>query len=201
MLCFSHKNNLVLYTRDSGGDPLQASTAANELIKEQQVQAIIGTEAWKEASLVTGIANQAQVPFISFSSPSMASELTSMRWPYLVKMASNDSEQMRCLASIIGSYKWCRVVVIYEEDYSTESGTLALLSDALRAVDSVIEHVSAFPPFSVLSNLKDYIREELKKLSNIPSRVFVILQSSLDLARQVIHEAKQQSQFQAYSIH
>ncbi|KAL5729974.1 hypothetical protein ACHQM5_002860 [Ranunculus cassubicifolius] len=189
----SNKNNLVLHIRDSGGDPLQASTAANELIKEQQVQAIIGTETWKEASLVTGIANQAQVPFLSFSSPSMASELTSMRWPYLVKMATNDLKQLQCLASIIGSYKWCRVVVIYEEDYSTESGTLALLSDALRAVDSVIEHVSAFPLFSSLSNPKAYIREELKKLSNIPSRVFIILQSSLDLARHVINEAKHTS--------
>ncbi|KAF9589315.1 hypothetical protein IFM89_022642 [Coptis chinensis] len=189
-----NKKTLVLHVSDSGGNPLQASTAAENLIKQKQVQAIIGMETWQEAALVAEVSKRIRVPILSFAAPSITLPLTSVRWPFLVRMVNNDSLQVQCIASIVGSYDWRRVIVIYEADsYSTtDSGILTLLSDALQAVGSEVEHWSAFPPFSSLSDPNSFIREELEKINKYKqSRVFIIVRSSLELATRIITEAKQ----------
>ncbi|KAF5202643.1 Glutamate receptor [Thalictrum thalictroides] len=189
---FNNKHKMVLHVRDSGGNPLQAAYAADELIKEKQIQAIIGMDTWKEAELVTEIATRAQVPILSFSAPSISPPLAMVKWPLLVRMANNDSLQMQCVASIVGSYGWRRVIAIYEDGgYNTDSGRHTLLSDNLQAVGSVIEHWLAFPPLSTLSDPKAYIQEELLKLSSSKqSRVFIIVGSSLELATHILTGAK-----------
>ncbi|KAL5712320.1 hypothetical protein ACHQM5_014507 [Ranunculus cassubicifolius] len=187
----NNKYMLELKAVDSGGQPLRASTAAAELIKENKVQAIVGTGTWLEAALVTEVANKAHVPVISFATPSISPSLSSARWPFMVRMANNDSAQMKCVASVIGSYGWRRVIVISEDDgYSTDSGALTLLTNALEEVGSEIEQWLAFPPFSTLSNPKTFIAEELKKLGNDQSRVFIMVQTSLELSIQVFNQAK-----------
>lgn len=189
---FDVKHKLVLHVRDSGGDPLQAFTAAGELIKEKQVQAIIGMETWKEASLVNQVADREKVPLLSFSAPSITPPLASVRWPYLIRMASNNSQQIQCVASIVGFYEWRRVIAIYEDDgYNSDRGSLSLLSNALGAVGTEIEHWLAFPPFSSLTNPKQFIHKELEKVMiTQQSRVFIIVRSSLELATHVLTEAK-----------
>ncbi|KAF9618747.1 hypothetical protein IFM89_002442 [Coptis chinensis] len=189
----SNKHKLVLHVRDTGVNPLQAYMAAEDLIKKTKVNAIIGMETWQEAVLVAELANQAQVPILSFAAPSITPPLTSMRWLFLVRLTNNDTLQMQCVASIVGSYGWRRVIGIYEDDgYGTTcSGTLTLLSDALKAVGAEIEHSAAFPPLSSLSDPKSFIREELEKLYDKQSRVFIIVGSSLELATQIITQAKE----------
>ncbi|PIA57961.1 hypothetical protein AQUCO_00500116v1 [Aquilegia coerulea] len=145
-------------------------------------------DTWKEAELVTEIATRVQVPTLSFSAPSITPPLTKVRWPFLVRMANNDSLQMECIASIVGSYGWRRVIAIYEDGgYNTDSGSHTILSKQLQAVGSEIEHWLAFPPFSTLSDPKDYIQKELVKLrSSKQSRAFIIVGSSLELATHIL---------------
>ncbi|KAL5730242.1 hypothetical protein ACHQM5_003087 [Ranunculus cassubicifolius] len=183
---------LILHVNDSGGDPLLASASATDLINEKKVQAIIGMETWKEASLVTAIGNRAKIPVISFSEPSILPPLTSQRWPFLVRLATNDTLEMQCVASFVGSFEWRRVIAIYEDDiYNTDTGILSILSDALGAVGTEIEHWLAFPPLSTLSNPMDFIEEELEKIViNKQSRVFIIVRSSLELATSVLIQAQ-----------
>ncbi|KAL5720663.1 hypothetical protein ACHQM5_013308 [Ranunculus cassubicifolius] len=187
----SIRNKLVLHLSDSGGNPLQAIAAANELIKEKKVQAIIGMETWQEAVLVAEATNKVQVPILSFAAPSVTPPFASVRWPFLIRMASNDCLQMKSIASIVGSYDWRRVIAIYEDDcYNADSGILSLLSDELGAVGSEIEHWLAFPPFSTMSNPEVIIKEQLKKVKeDKQSRVFIIVRSSLELVTHVLTQA------------
>ncbi|KAF8411017.1 hypothetical protein HHK36_003556 [Tetracentron sinense] len=187
-----NNKKLVLHVRDSGRDPLRASSAADELIEGHKVKVVLGMETWQEALLVADAGNRAQVPVLSLATASITPPLTSVRWPFLVRMANNDSLQMRCVAAIVSSYQWRRVITIYEDDaYGSDTGMITLLSEALRDVGSEIEYRLVLPPFSSLSDPKSTIREELKKLSSKHSRVFIVVHSSLSLASHLFTEAKQ----------
>ncbi|KAL7243635.1 hypothetical protein ACSBR1_015942 [Camellia fascicularis] len=182
-------NKLFLHFSSSGGDPLQAAYAADQLIKEKQVQVIIGMETWAETALVAKIGNQAQVPVISLAAAIGATKTT--QWPFLIHMVTNFSNQMDCTAALVHSFKWRRVIVVYEEDmFSGDSNMLAMLSDALHNVGSVIEHHLVIPPFQSLSHPLEFVREELMKLNNIQPRAFIVLQSSLQFTSLLFSEAR-----------
>ncbi|KAJ6766996.1 IONOTROPIC GLUTAMATE RECEPTOR [Salix purpurea] len=179
---------------DSRRSPLQAARAAVKLIEKDKVEVIIGMERWDEAALVADIGSQAKVPVISFSGPAITPPLASSRWPFLIRMARSDSNQIRCIAAVVQSYNWRRVVTVYEDyAYGGDAGMLALLSKALQDVGSEIEYNLILPPFSLISDPKDVVQKELGKLHSekIQSRVFIVLQSSLPMVIHLFREAKE----------
>ncbi|XP_050146895.1 glutamate receptor 2.7-like [Malus sylvestris] len=177
----SKTHKLILHFRDSGRDPFLAASAAEELIKEKKVEVIVGMETWQEAAQVADlVGNQAQIPVISFAAPSITPPLMQRRWPSLIRMATNGSAQMKCIADIVSAYHWKRVVVVYEDDgYGSDVGMVALLTEALQDVGSKIEHRLVLPQISSLSNPNWVELEEMLRLPKMQSRVFIILQSSL----------------------
>lgn len=152
---------------------------------------IIGMNKWEEAALVASVGNREKVPVISFAAPARTPPQMEHRWPFLIQMANNGSEQIKCIADIIREYKWKRVVVIYEDDaYGSESGMSALLSKDLQDFDSEIEYRLVLPPPSSLSSPKGFVLDELLKLQKATkSRVFVVLQSSLSMLTHLFREA------------
>ncbi|CAL5346135.1 unnamed protein product [Camellia sinensis] len=190
----SNMQKLVLHFKDPGRDPLQAVYAAEELIKEEEVQVIVGMETWHEATVVASIGNREQVPILSLASTAIISPpSTALRWPFLVQIATNGSQQVNCIASILQSYKWKKVIAIYEDDsYGSDSSGLALLSESLHSIGTEIEHHLVFPPFFSLSDPQGFVHKEfVSLLHKQQSRVFIILQSSLPLAIHLFREAKQ----------
>ncbi|CAL9015589.1 unnamed protein product [Prunus brigantina] len=177
----SKTHKLILHFRNSSTDPFLAASAAEELIKEKKVEAIVGMETWQEAAQVADlVGNQAQIPVISFAAPSITPPLMQRRWPFLIRMAADGSAQMKCIADIVSAYHWKRVVVIYEDDgYGGDVGMLALLSETLQDVGSKIEHRLVLPRVSSLSNPNWVELEELLKLPTMQSRVYIVFQSSL----------------------
>ncbi|XP_044461043.1 glutamate receptor 2.7-like [Mangifera indica] len=185
----SHK--LSLHIRDHGRDPFQAATAAEKLIKEEKVKVIVGMETWEEAAPVADIAGRDQVPVVSFATPAITPSSMSLRWPFLIRMANNDSEQIKCIVALAQSYNWRRVVAVYEDNaYGGDSGKLALLSEGLQRVSSEIEYHLVLPPTSSISDMKEIVRDELEKIHDVQSRVFVVLQSSLPMIVHLFREAK-----------
>lgn len=113
--------------------------AAEELIREEKVKVIIGMHTWQEAALVANIGGRAHVPVISFAASTITPPLMKLRWLFLIQMAKNGSEQIKCITDIVRAYNWQKVIAIYEDEaYGSDPGKLALLSEALRYVGSEI---------------------------------------------------------------
>ncbi|KAG2683887.1 hypothetical protein I3760_10G054800 [Carya illinoinensis] len=170
------------------------STAGEEMIIREikEFEVIIGIHTWQEAARVAIVGGQAHVPLISFAAPAINPPLMPLRWPFLIQMAQNGSQQIKCIADIVHAYYWKRVIAIYEDDaYGSDSGMFALLSEALQNVGSEIEYRLVLPPLSSVSDPKRVVQEELIKLMKTQSRVFVVLHSSLDMATYLFREAKQ----------
>ncbi|XP_059665851.1 glutamate receptor 2.7-like isoform X2 [Cornus florida] len=192
----SKLHKLSLHFRNSGSDdPIRSALAAEELIKEKQVQVIMGMDTWEEAALVADIGSQAQVPVLSFVTAPFTPALVRLGWPFLVQMVTDGSEQMNCVAAVVQSFNRQSVVAIYEEDiHGGDPGKLTLLSKALKNVGSDIDYHLVLPPFSDLSNPQQSINKELSKLENTTrSRVFIFLHSSLPLTDLLFSEAKKMS--------
>lgn len=164
--------------------------AVEEMIYKQKVQVIIGMHKWSEAALVAEIGSQAQVPIIAFAEPTITPPLMTERWPFLVRLANSSTTYIKCIADIVQTYNWQRVVAIYEDDaYGGDYGMLALLSEALQDVGSMIEYHLVLPPISSLHDPGGLVREELLKLWQTQSRVFIVLQSSFEMAIHLFKEA------------
>ncbi|KAK2447380.1 glutamate receptor 2.7 [Trifolium repens] len=189
---YSNYQNIILFFRDSSRNPLQAASDAEELITKEKVKVIIGMETWQEAALVADLGAKFQVPTISFSSPPLvSSSLMQLRWPFLIQMAQNHSAQMNFIANMIHALNSQQVIAIYENNpYSTDSGMLSLLSEALQKVNSQIEYHLVLPPFTSLSDPKGFVLHELLKLLSLKSRVFIVLQASLPMVNHLFREAK-----------
>ena len=166
--------------------------AAENLIKEKKLIAIIGMHSWQKTALVADVGNRTQVPVLSFASPAITSPTIQLRWPLLIRMANEGSAQVKCIADIVRACNWRRVIVIYEEDaYGGDSGMSALLAEALQSVEVEIEYRLVLPSFSSVSNTERLVHTQLVKLENETScRVFVVLQSSLMMVTNLFREAK-----------
>lgn len=149
-------------------------------------------ETWEQAALVADVANRAQVPIVSFASGALKKPFAQLLWPFLIQMNTNINEQIRCIAAIVHSFNWHRVIPIYESDmYGGDSGLFAALMEALQSFGVDIEYHLVLPPFSSLSDENKFIREEVAKLLCKQSRVFIVLQASVSMAIDLFKEAKQ----------
>ncbi|KAH0853846.1 hypothetical protein HID58_092834 [Brassica napus] len=164
----NYRTRLALHARDSMEDVVQASAAALDLIKNEQVSAIIGPRSSMQAEFMIRMANKSQVPIITFSATSPL--LTSIKSPYFYRATLDDSCQVEAIAAVVNSFGWRSVVAIYV-DNELGKGIMHSLSDALQDVEvhrSVISTEAS----------DDQILKELYKLKTRQTRVFVIHMAS-----------------------
>ncbi|CAK7354096.1 unnamed protein product [Dovyalis caffra] len=162
-----YKTRLILTTRDSKKDAVGAAAAALDLIKNVEVQAILGPTTSMQANFVIDLGEKAQVPIISFSASSPS--LTSVRRPYFFRATQNDSTQVNAIRALIQAFGWREAVPIYVNNAYGE-GTIPYLTDALQAVDAFIPYQSVISP----SATDDQIYEELYQLTTMQTRVFIV---------------------------
>ncbi|GMY29111.1 glutamate receptor 2.8-like [Fagus crenata] len=179
----NYKTRLVLNSRDSKSDVVGAAVAALDLIKNVEVQAIIGPRSSMQANFVIDLGDKAHVPIISFSATS--SSLTSLRSPYFFRVAQNDSSQVKAISAIIQAFGWREVVPIYiDNEYG--QGIIPFLIDALQDVDVRVPYRSVIPT----SPLDDQIGQELYKLKTMQTRVFIVHMLT-DLGSRLFTKAKE----------
>ncbi|KAF5936362.1 hypothetical protein HYC85_027491 [Camellia sinensis] len=162
-----YRTRLVLNTRDSKKDVVGAAAAALDLLKNVEVQAIIGPETSMQADFVIDLGEKAQVPIISFSATSPS--LSSIWSPYFVRAALNDSSQVKAISAIVQAFGWREVVPIYVNNEFGE-GIIPYLTDALQDINTRVPYRSVISPLAT----DDQIVEELYKLMTMQTRVFIV---------------------------
>ncbi|KAF8392932.1 hypothetical protein HHK36_021172 [Tetracentron sinense] len=160
-----YKTRLVLHNRDSKKDVVGAASA--DLLKNVEVQAIIGPETSAQANFVADLGVKAQVPIVSFSATS--SSLSSTRTSYFIRAAQNDSSQVKAMSAIVKAFGWGEVVPIYE-DSDCGNGVIPYLTDAFQEIDICVPYRRAIAS----SATDDEILGELNKLMTMQTRVFIV---------------------------
>lgn len=120
-----------------------------------------------QTSFVINLGEEAHVPIISFSATNPS--LTSVRSPYFIQFAQNDSSQVKAISGIVKAFKWKQVVPIYVDTPFGE-GVMPYLTDALQEVDAHVPYRSVISPRAT----DDQIEGELYKLMTMQTRVFIV---------------------------
>ncbi|XP_024191419.1 glutamate receptor 2.8 [Rosa chinensis] len=179
----SYKTRLVLKTRESKKNVVGAAAAALNLIKNEEVQAIIGPVTSMETSFVINLGDQTHVPIISFSATSPS--LTSLRSSYFFQFAQNDTSQVKAISAVINNYGWRQVVPIYI-DTSYGEAVIPFLTDALQEIGVSVPYRSVISP----SATDDQIANELYKLMIMQTRVFIVHMTT-DLSSKLFAKAEE----------
>ncbi|KAL6912000.1 hypothetical protein ACP4OV_000805 [Aristida adscensionis] len=183
----SHSNSTTrveLHFRDSSGDALAAVSAAVDLIKNAQVQAIIGPRTSEETEFVAYVGSRAQVPVLSYSATSPALSPAQSGAPYLVRTCADDALQAATIADVLGSFAW-REAVLVHEDSSFDAAIVPALDDALRGAGAALAHREAVPAGAS----DDRLDAVLYRVKALPTRVFIV-HTSPSLAPRLFRRAK-----------
>ncbi|KAH7866030.1 hypothetical protein Vadar_014471 [Vaccinium darrowii] len=178
----NYNTRLSLHFRDSKGQVIDAAAAALDLLKDVEVDAIVGLQNLAQTNFIMDLGNRSHVPIISFSatSPFMLSQS-----PYFIQTALGDDAQVGAISSIIEAFQWRQVTVIYEDtDYG--NGLMPSLCTAFRDINAQIAYRSQIP----LSATDDFIVKELNKMITMQTRVFVV-HMSLSLGTRLFLKAKE----------
>lgn len=120
--------------------------AALSLLKDVEVDAIIGPQKSGHANFVIGLGDRAHVPIISFSATSPLHPQT----PYFVQTAPRDDAQVGAIASLVRQFGWSQVVIIYE-DSEYGRAIIPYLSNAFQDVDARVSHRSIIPLLQLMN--------------------------------------------------
>lgn len=162
-----YKTRLQFIITDSHTDVVTAAAKALHLIKNEEVEAIMGPTTTMEANFVIGLGDKAHVPIITFSATSPS--LISLQSPYFFQMAQNDSTQVKAISALVQAFGWKEVVPILV-DNSYGKGVISCLTNALQQAYVRIPYLS----FISLSATDEAIVGELYKLMTMQTRVFVV---------------------------
>ncbi|KAL4558534.1 hypothetical protein LXL04_036735 [Taraxacum kok-saghyz] len=135
-----------------------------DLLKNTEVQAIIGPESTAKARFLEVLGDKANVPIISIST-SHGSNLN----PYFLKIAKDETAQFKGIAAMVESFKAKNVIVICE-DTLDEREMAAYMFSAFQKRGVHVTHTSLI---STSSN-KEQFREELLKLQTMQDTVFIM---------------------------
>ncbi|KAG7968845.1 hypothetical protein I3843_07G001400 [Carya illinoinensis] len=134
---------------------------------ENDTVAIIGPQQSVIAHIISHIANELQVPLLSFAATDPT--LNSLQFPYFFRTTQSDGFQMAAVADIVGYYEWRDVIAIYIDDDHGRNGVSAL-GDKLAEKRCKISYKAPMSP--KLS--REEITRTLLKVNSMDSRVFIL---------------------------
>ncbi|KAJ4754311.1 glutamate receptor 2.2 [Rhynchospora pubera] len=141
--------------------------SAVDLLKNSQVEAIMGPLTTAETEFVAYLCNRSQVPMLSFSATSPSISPTHL--PFFVRANLNDSSQSVAIAAFIQHFGWRQAVPIYEES-AFGSGIIPSLVDNLQSIGTMIPDRVVIP----IEASDDHIDDKLHRLMTLQTRVFVV---------------------------
>lgn len=136
---------------------------------ESDTIAIIGPQHAVMAHVLSHLANELHVPFLSFTA--LDPSLTPLQYPYFVQTAPNDQYQMTAIAEMINYFGWFDVIAIYTDDDQSRNGVVSL-GDRLVERRCKISYKVALPPDP--SATRNEVKDQLVKIQVKESRVIVV---------------------------
>ncbi|GFZ09468.1 glutamate receptor 3.6 [Actinidia rufa] len=99
--------------------------------------AIIGSLSSISAHVIAYIANELQVPLLSFAATDPT--LSSLQYPFFVRTTLNDMYQMAAIADIVEYFEWREVIAIYVDDDYGRNGIAAFSRSARQKTVALAE--------------------------------------------------------------
>lgn len=130
--------------------------------------AIIGPQSSVVAHTISHVANELHVPLLSFAATDPT--LSSLEFPYFIRMTQSDLYQMSAVAEIVNHYGWKEVTAIYIDDDYGRNG-ISALNDKLAERRCRISYKVGIPPGSIK---KGTIMDTLVKVALVEARVIVL---------------------------
>jgi len=134
------KIELVVY--DTSGDATKAVQAANRLIKEDKVVAIIGPSTTGESMAVLPVAEKEQIPLISCAA---GSKITDPVKRFVFKTAQNDGLAVAKIYEHLNRKKISKVALITVSDGFGSSGREQLKANAAKFGIQIVEDSTYSP--------------------------------------------------------
>ncbi|XP_075655664.1 glutamate receptor 3.6-like [Castanea sativa] len=134
---------------------------------EKDTVAIIGPQQSVTAHIISHIANELQVPLLSYSATDPT--LSSLQFPFFVRTAQSDLYQMAAIADLVDYYGWREVIAIYVDDDHGRNG-IAALGDKLAEKRCKISYKAPMSPLPT----QDEITDLLIKVALMESRIVVL---------------------------
>lgn len=129
--------------------------------------AIIGPQLSVTAHVIAHIANELQVPLLSYSATDPT--LSPLQFPFFVRTSQSDLYQMAAIADIVDYYGWKEVIAVYVDDDHGRNG-IAALGDKLAEKRCKISYKAPMATEATRDNITD----ELVKVALTESRIIVL---------------------------
>ncbi|KAK9164736.1 hypothetical protein Syun_005638 [Stephania yunnanensis] len=136
---------------------------------ETDTVAIIGPQNSVMAHVLSHLANELQVPMLSFTATDPT--LSALQYPFFVQTSPSDSFQMAAIAEMVSSYSWREVIAIFTDDDHGRNG-IGALGDKLAERRCRISHKVPLPADPDIK--RDEIMDALIKVGLMESRVIVL---------------------------
>lgn len=147
-----------------------------------QTVAIIGPHSSVTAHVITHIANELQVPLLSFSA--LDPTLSSLQFPFFIRTCHSDLYQMTAIADLVDYYGWKDVIAVFPDDDNGRNG-ISTLGDKLAERRCKISYKAALRPQASMEEISNV----LVQVALAESRIIVV-HGNTQLGPQVFTVAK-----------
>ncbi|XP_020217528.1 glutamate receptor 3.6 isoform X2 [Cajanus cajan] len=136
-------------------------------VMARKTVAIIGPHSSVTAHVITHIANELQVPLLSFSA--LDPTLSSLEFPFFIRTCHSDLYQMAAIADLVDYYGWKDVIAVYIDDDNGRNG-IGALGDKLAEKRCRISYKAPLSPEASLEEITNV----LVQVALADSRVIVV---------------------------
>ncbi|KAB1203515.1 Glutamate receptor 3.3 [Morella rubra] len=178
-----HGTKLVINSQDSNCSGFSGMVEALKFMETDTV-AIIGPQSSVVAHIISHLANELQVPLLSFGATDPT--LSSLQFPFFIRTTQSDLYQMTAVAEVVDHYGWKNVIAIFVDDDYGRSGVSAL-DDKLAERRCRISYKMGISPESGVNRAD--IMDRLIKVALMESRI-IVLHVNPDMGFMVFSVAK-----------
>ncbi|XP_020593976.1 glutamate receptor 3.7-like isoform X2 [Phalaenopsis equestris] len=171
---------LNLIMEDSNCSAFIGAVAALKVL-DKDVITIIGPQSSTIAHMLSYISNGFRIPLVSFAATDPS--LSSLQYPYFIRMTQSDSYQMAAMADLIEYHRWKLVIAVFVDDDYGRNGIYAL-DDELNNRRLKISYKIVLP----IGASRNKISELLENSKSFGPRVYVV-HASPDSGLKIFHAA------------